>query len=181
MSNTIVAKRYANALFEIAKEKQTLGTTAEEARAVKDAILANPDLLAFLKHPKIGAAQKKQVLEEVFSTVSADTRNTLKLMAERQRTDEIAQMASELVELINEEQSVADAQVYTTRPLSDAEREAISSVFAAKVGKQSLRIENIVDSTLIGGLKLRIGNRIFDGSIQGKLNRLERQLLTQQS
>ena len=95
MSNTIVAKRYANALFEIAKEKQTLGTTAEEARAVKDAILANPDLLAFLKHPKIGAAQKKQVLEEVFSTVSADTRNTLKLMAERQRTDEIAQMASE--------------------------------------------------------------------------------------
>ena len=181
MSNTIVAKRYANALFEIAKEKQTLGTTAEEARAVKGAILASPDLLAFLKHPKIGMAQKMQVLEEAFSTVSADTCNTLKLMVERQRTDEIAEMASELVELINEEQSVADAKAYTTRPLTDAEREAISSVFAPKVGKQSLRIENIVDSTLIGGLKLRIGNRIFDGSIQGKLNRLERQLLTQQS
>jgi F-type H+-transporting ATPase subunit delta len=67
--------------------------------------------------------------------------------------------------------------VYSTRPLTEAEQQALSATFAAKVGKQSLRIENIVDTNLLGGIKLRIGNRIFDGSLRGKLERLERQLL----
>ena len=57
-------------------------------------------------------------------------------------------------------------------------RKHISSTFAAKVGKKSLRIENIVDSNLLGGIKLQIGNRIYDGSLQGKLERLEHQLLS---
>ena len=90
-------------------------------------------------------------------------------------------MAADFVELVNDEQSVAEAKVYTIRPLTEEERAGVSSVFAAKVGKKSLKIENIVDRDLIGGMKLRIGNRIFDGSISGKLNRLERQLLTQHS
>lgn len=72
---------------------------------------------------------------------------------------------------------IADAKVYTVRPLTEAEKEALSVSFAAKVGKKSLRIDNIVDTNLLGGIKLRIGNRIFDGSLRGKLERLERQLL----
>lgn len=181
MSNTIVAKRYAVALFEIAKEKNILDTMIEEARSIKEAFSSNSELLTFLRHPKVSFQQKKDLLTEVFANVSIEMKNTLMLMVERQRTPEIAQMAADFVELTNDEKSIADALVYTTRPLTDAEREAISSVFAAKVGKQSLRIENIVNSEIIGGMKLRIGNRIFDGSVSGKLTRLERQLLTQHS
>lgn len=181
MSNTIVAKRYAVALFEIAKEKNTLDSMIEEARSVKEVFSSNVELLTFLKHPKVTFQQKKDLLTEAFANVSNEMKNTLLLMVERQRTPEIAQMAADFVELTNDEKSIADAQVYTTRPLTDAEREAVSSVFAAKVGKQSLRIENIVDREIIGGMKLRIGNRIFDGSVSGKLSRLERQLLTQHS
>ena len=61
--------------------------------------------------------------------------------------------------------------------LTEEETKAISTTFAKKLGKKDLRIENIVDSNLLGGIKLRIGNRIYDGSLQGKLERLERQLL----
>lgn len=181
MSNSIVAKRYAVALFEICKEKNTLDTVVEEARTVTEVFSTNTELLSFLKHPKISIQQKQQLLTEAFSTISIELKNTLMLMVERKRLDEIAQMAADLVELSNEEKSVADAQVYTTRALTDAEREAVSAAFAPKVGKKSLRIENIVDRDIIGGMKLRIGNRIFDGSISGKLSRLERQLLTQHS
>ena len=66
----------------------------------------------------------------------------------------------------------------STRALTETEYEALSSTFAAKVGKKSLRIENIVDSNLLGGIKVQIGNRIYDGSLQGKLERLEHQLLS---
>ncbi len=180
MSNTLVAKRYATALFTLAQEKKTLEATLEDARAVKEVFSGNGELIAFLKNPRVTFEQKKQLLTDAFGSLSQDMQSTIHLMAGRQRIDEIADMSKAVIELVNEANSTAEAMVYTTRPLTDAEREAISKVFAAKVGKQSLRIENIVDRTMIGGIKLRIGNRIFDGSVSGKLNRLERQLLTQQ-
>ena len=178
MSNSIVAQRYAVALFEIAKEKNVLDAMAEEIRVVKEVFSSNEELNAFLKQPKITLQQKQQVLSDALAGISEYITNTIMLMIERHRTDEIAHMAEDFVELCNEDKSVAEATVYTTRPITEAEREAISSVFAAKVGKKTLRIENIVDRDIIGGMKLRIGNRIFDGSVSGKLNRLERQLLS---
>ncbi|MFS0783852.1 F0F1 ATP synthase subunit delta [Bacillus sp. 1P06AnD] len=177
MSNTIVANRYGAALFELAKEKGALDSIIEEARIVKEVFSSNQEFLSFLSNPKITMEQKKQLLNEAFSTTSQEMRNTLSLMLDTHRTAEIALMAEHVVELVNEEKSVAEAEVYTTRPLTDAERESISTVFAAKVGKKSLKIDNIVNSELLGGIKLRIGNRIFDGSISGKLERLEKQLL----
>lgn len=98
------------------------------------------------------------------------------ILIDRHREDYIAEMADHFIELANDERGIAEAKVYSVRPLTEAESEALSSVFASKVGKQSLRIENIVDSNLLGGIKLRIGNRIFDGSLRGKLERMERQL-----
>jgi F-type H+-transporting ATPase subunit delta len=100
------------------------------------------------------------------------------ILIDRHREDQIVDVANEFLELANDEMGIAEAQVYSTRELTDAEREAISSVFAAKVGKKSLKIENIVDSNLLGGIRLRIGNRIYDGSLRGKLDRLERKLLS---
>ncbi|PLS18336.1 F0F1 ATP synthase subunit delta [Bacillus sp. M6-12] len=177
MSDISVAKRYAVALFQIAKEQNLFDQIEEDLRAVKEVFKTNGELLEFLKHPKVTNEAKKQLIEDTFINISDPVKNTLKLMTDRHRTDVIVQMAVDFIELANEEKSVADAQVYTVRPLSDSERDAVSSSFAAKVGKSTLRIENIVDRGLLGGIKLRIGNRIFDGSVSGKLERLERELL----
>ena len=103
MSNSIVAKRYAVALFEICKEKNILDAVLEDARTVTEVFSTNTELLSFLKHPKISIQQKQQLLTEVFSTISIELKNTLMLMIERKRLDEIAQMAADLVELSNEE------------------------------------------------------------------------------
>lgn len=100
------------------------------------------------------------------------------ILIDRHREDQIVDVANEFLELANNEMGIAEAKVYSTRELTDAEREGISSVFAKKVGKKSLKIENIVDSNLLGGIRLRIGNRIYDGSLRGKLDRLERKLLS---
>ncbi|CAH0345080.1 F0F1 ATP synthase subunit delta [Bacillus sp. CECT 9360] len=177
MSDTSVAKRYAVALFEIAKEQNLLDSIEEELRAVKEVFSTNNELQTFLQHPKVSAEAKRQLIDEAFANLSSQVKNTLLLMTDRHRTDVISQMAASFIELANEENSVADAFVYSVRPLTDNEREAVSSAFAAKVGKRTLRIENIVDRSVLGGIKLRIGNRIFDGSVSGKLERLERGLL----
>ena len=67
--------------------------------------------------------------------------------------------------------------MYSVRPLTEDEQTALSSSFAKKVGKQSLRITNVTDENLLGGIKVQIGTRIYDGSLQGKLTRLERELI----
>lgn len=177
MSDLAVAKRYAVALFQIAKEQNLLDQIEEELRTVKEVFTNDTDLLGFLTHPKLTSDAKRGIVSNAFSSLSTYVQNTLQLMVERHRSDMIAPMADEFVELANEEKSVADATVYTVRPLTEAETEAVSTSFAKKIGKKTLRITNVTDSNLLGGIKLQIGNRIYDGSISGKLDRLSKQLL----
>jgi F-type H+-transporting ATPase subunit delta len=178
MSNSMVAKRYALALFRIAKEQNLLSVIEEELRVVREVVHYNSELNAVLKSSKLPLEKKKEILRTSFASVNAYVLNTLLILVDRHREDEIVEVANQFFELANEESGIAEAKVYSVRELSDAEREAISATFAAKVGKKSLRIENIIDSELLGGIKLRIGNRIYDGSLRGKLNRLERKLLS---
>jgi F-type H+-transporting ATPase subunit delta len=174
----MVAKRYASALFQISKEQQILSNVEEELRVVREVLDYNADLKAVLKSSKLTNENKKEIIRNAFSTVNAYVLNTLMILIDRHREDEIVEVVNQFIELANEEMGIAEAKVYSIRPLTDAEREAVSTTFAAKIGKKSLRIENIVDSDLLGGIKLRIGNRIYDGSLRGKLNRLERKLLS---
>jgi len=178
MSNSMVAKRYASALFQIAKEQQILSKVEEELRVVREVLDYNADLKAVLKSSKLTNENKKEIIRNAFSSVNAYVLNTLMILIDRHREDEIVEVVNQFVDLANEEMGIAEAKVYSIRPLTDAEREAVSTTFAEKIGKKSLRIENIVDSDLLGGIKLRIGNRIYDGSLRGKLNRLERKLLS---
>ncbi len=177
MTGSTVAKRYALALFQLANEQNLLDQMEEELRVVKEVVNENSDLNAVLKSPKLSIEKKKEILKDAFKTVNTFVINTLMILIERHRENEISDVADQFINLANDERGIAEAKVYSIRPLTEVEREALSATFAAKVGKRSLRIENIVDSNLLGGIKLRIGNRIFDGSLRGKLDRLERQLL----
>jgi F-type H+-transporting ATPase subunit delta len=177
MSNSGIAKRYALALFQLAKEQQLLDQMETELRVVKEVVAKNPELTALLKSPKLTKEKKKEILTEAFSSANPYVLNTLNMMVDRRREDNIEALAEQFIELANDERGIAEAKVYTIRPLTAEESAALSTSFAGKVGKKSLVIDNIVDSNLLGGIKLRIGNRIFDGSLRGKLERLERQLL----
>lgn len=178
MSNSMVAKRYALALFRIAEEQQLLGVVEEELRVVKEVMQYNTDIKAVLKSSKLTLEKKKEIFKQAFASVNAYVINTLLILIDRHREDEIIEVANQFFELADDEMGVADAEVSSIRELTDAERAAISATFAMKIGKKSLRIENIIDSELLGGVKLRIGNRIYDGSLRGKLDRLERKLLS---
>lgn len=178
MSQNIVAERYALALFEAAKEQNIVPKVEEELRMIKQAVTSNPGFITLLQSPNLSLHEKKTMLEGVFAGVTPLVINTLKLLVDRHRQDEILGVADGFIASANKENGIAEAVVYSVRPLTGTETETISATFAAKVGRRTLNIENVVDSNLLGGVKIRIGNRIFDGSLQGKLNRLERTLTT---
>jgi F-type H+-transporting ATPase subunit delta len=178
MTVSTVAKRYSLALFRIVKDANLLDKVEEELRVIKEVLYTNSDLNAVLKSPKLTNEKKKELLKDAFGTVNTSVLNTMMLLIDRHREGQISEVADGFIELANAERGIAEAKVYSIRPLTETEKEVLSSSFAAKVGKKSLRIENIVDSNLLGGIRLRIGNRIYDGTLKGKLERLERKLLS---
>jgi F-type H+-transporting ATPase subunit delta len=181
MSQDVVAKRYAVALFQLTNEQNSLEQVEEELTAVQKVLNENEDFLALLAHPKITREQKKTFFKDAFANVSESVINTLLLLIDRKREDVISDMVDYFIELANDARGVADAAVYSVRELSKDEEKAISEIFSKRIGKEKLHIHNIVDKSLLGGVKIRIGNTIFDGSVKRKLERLERQIVSAKS
>ncbi|WP_170008351.1 F0F1 ATP synthase subunit delta [Bacillus fonticola] len=173
---SVVAKRYALALFELVKAQGQLDEVEAELREIRQAIRTTPELVTVLQSPKLSSEKKKELVKGAFAGAAPYVLNMLQLLVERHRETEIATVAEQFIALANEEKGIAEAVVTSARPLTAEEKASLSDVFAAKVGKQTLRITNEVDSELLGGVRIKIGNRIYDGSLRGKLNRLEREL-----
>ncbi|PGL71303.1 F0F1 ATP synthase subunit delta [Bacillus sp. AFS055030] len=177
MSNELVAKRYANALFELATEQNLVGTVEHDLQVVKKEYVGNLELNKFLKHPGITKESKKSVLNDTFASISQTVLNLVCLLVDRGRVNIIPSLVTEYIQIANESRNIADATVYSVEKMSSEELDKIGALFASKLGKNSLRITNEIDSTLIGGYKVRIGNRIYDGTLKNKLVRIERELI----
>ncbi|WP_078556139.1 F0F1 ATP synthase subunit delta [Bacillus alkalicellulosilyticus] len=178
MSNQAVANRYAVALFQLAKENNVLDTVENELQLVKQVVKATPDFMTVLMNPKVVASKKKELIRNSFgSNVSEIVFQTIFLLIDRKRIDILLPLIDKYKKLSLDALNIAEAKVYSAYELSEEEKNELSTVFARKIGKTKLVIENIVDKDLIGGIKLRIGDRIYDGSLQGQLDRLQRGLL----
>jgi F-type H+-transporting ATPase subunit delta len=174
--DTVVAKRYAKALFEIAQEQNRIAEVEAELKAVVSVLNQNDDFAKLLKHPGIGAESKKALLKNIFeSQLSEMTFNTLLLLIERGREDLLESLVSYFVKITSEALGQAQATVYTPVELSGAELSNIAAKFSALTGKQ-IRVEPVLDKSLLGGIRVRIGDRLYDGSLSGKLERLKKTL-----
>ncbi|MEC5424470.1 F0F1 ATP synthase subunit delta [Virgibacillus sp. C22-A2] len=178
MSEAVVAKRYADALFQLGSEKAVLEQFVEELQVVKEVFQTNANLYTFLKHPRVNNAKKKQFLEEVFQGLQTDVVNTLKLLVERHRVEITPSIIDHFLQLVNDAKGIAEATVYSVRELSDSERQELEISFAKRFNKRKIQLTNIVDPSIIGGIKIRMGNSIYDGSVSGKLKRIERNIVT---
>nr|P09220.1 RecName: Full=ATP synthase subunit delta; AltName: Full=ATP synthase F(1) sector subunit delta; AltName: Full=F-type ATPase subunit delta; Short=F-ATPase subunit delta [Bacillus sp. PS3]pir/S01400/ H+-transporting two-sector ATPase (EC 3.6.3.14) delta chain - thermophilic bacterium PS-3 [Bacillus sp. PS3]CAA30651.1 unnamed protein product [Bacillus sp. PS3] len=178
MNQEVIAKRYASALFQIALEQGQLDRIEEDVRAVRQALAENGEFLSLLSYPKLSLDQKKALIREAFAGVSTPVQNTLLLLLERHRFGLVPELAGTVSRpRSTTARGIAKAVAYSGAASTDEELRALSDVFAQKVGKQTLEIENIIDPELIGGVNVRIGNRIYDGSVSGQLERIRRQLI----
>ncbi len=179
MKQDHVAKRYAIALFELAKEQNSVAQISEELEVVSE-VVENTNLFdTYFKNPKVSAAEKKNLVQTSFQGKISDTLlNTLFLLIDKKREGILFKMVEEFLKLTHLEQGIAEAKVYTAKPLTDAEKIAFEATFSKVAGKAKLTINNIVDPELIGGFKVRIGDRIYDGSVLSQLRRIERRMIS---
>ncbi|SEC32736.1 F0F1 ATP synthase subunit delta [Paenibacillus sp. GP183] len=176
MSDIVVAKRYAKALFEVAKQQSIISQVEEELKSVADAIIGNVDLQKFLNHPGVDNKVKKDLLKQIFDgKISEPVWNMLQVLIDKGREDIVPALVHDYVKIANEAQGLANATVYSAFALSKNQIADIAAHFKKITGK-TLRVETAIDPKLLGGIQVRIGDRLYDGSISGKLSRLAKSL-----
>jgi F-type H+-transporting ATPase subunit delta len=176
MSDVTVAKRYAKALFEIAKEQNNIPQVEQDLRTVVTVIKENGDVQKLLLHPNIDKAAKTNLLKQLFEGKVVDSvLSTLLLLIDRGREEILPHLLADYIKISNEALGQATAIVYTPFALSESEAQNVAAHFGKLTGK-TIRVENVIDPSLLGGMQVRIGDRLYDGSLSGKLNRLEKTL-----
>lgn len=173
-------KRYAKALYEACQERGIADQAIGQMREVS-AVLADPELLTVLTHPNIDASVKTGVLQQVFQGKVADeVLNLLLLLVERKRAEQIPAVYGEFVKIVDEAMGRAEAVVYSHQALNAQETSSIQATFSTLTGK-TVHVTNIIDTALLGGIKVSIGDKLYDGSLSGKLKRLEKELQASQA
>jgi F-type H+-transporting ATPase subunit delta len=175
----LVAKRYGTAIFELAKEQDAVMTLQEEILAIKGSF-EDPELKEFLTQPKIPVNEKISVLENALSDkVGHDILGLLILVINKGRQDHISQILEEVLDLIDAHNGRVKAYISSAEALSDKQKTDVINQLATLTKKEILPNYEI-DPSLIGGLVIRIGDRIVDNSIKGHFHSMSRELLETQ-
>ncbi len=177
MIPTRIINRYINALLAIAAAQNMTADVERELHLVHHLLEENPDLLNMLLHPKISRLRKKRLLDEVFgTTVSVPVKNFLHLLVEKKREGIIPYVGEAFNKAADRLRGILHATVKSAMELSPEHRQTLKTAME-NMTRSTVSIAYELDASLLGGLQVFIGNSILDGSIQGRLNRLQKYLL----
>lgn len=165
----LVSKTYSEAIFEIALEEGRLTDIQNEFNFVINAFKEYPDFFEIIKTPKISAKEKKMILHETFeSHVSQTLLNFLKIIIDKKRGTDILDIKNAFDVRIDTHNNVVKATVESVIPLSEEQLESLKGTLAKMTGK-NVFIETRLNPELIGGLVVKMGDHIIDGSVKFKL------------
>jgi F-type H+-transporting ATPase subunit delta len=174
----VVAHRmYARALFQAAQEAGRVDAVAGDLAAMASAMDDVPELRAFLRNPQIEPSGKAEVLEQIAAGADELVRNFVQLVAEKGRAGELPEISTELEALVARAQNRLAVELTTAYELSDEEAASIVEQIEKASGR-TVEATRTVDAGLIGGIVLRIGSHLADGSVRGRLERLRHELAT---
>lgn len=169
------ARRYADAAFEIGRSDRTLDRWERDLAELRQAV-ARPELQRLIEHPAVPFAEKERVLRRVVaSDVAPQAINLILLMVRRGRPGQIGRMVDRFTELLRRERGISLAEVRTAQALEAEQRAAVAERLRSLTGDQ-IEMNEVVDEALIGGIAVRIGDRLYDASVRSRLERLRARL-----
>ncbi|WP_018132966.1 F0F1 ATP synthase subunit delta [Effusibacillus pohliae] len=171
-----VAKRYADALFSIAREQNNIDGVEADLATILAALNEHPELKRILQHPAISPDVKKQQVAELFGEVVSNTvMNLFRLLLDRRREDQLANIYEQYTRLADEHRGRVKAHIETAVALSADDLKQLAEKLGAACGKQ-LDLTASVKPELIAGARLKVGDRVIDATVQGQLERFGQSL-----
>ena len=173
-ARTGIAKRYAEAVFDIARANGSFDRWSTELEAVAQ-VQKDPEVAALLATPAIGLAVKESIVTKMLPGLSPEAANLVRLLLRRGRFALAQQIADHYRLMVNEYRGITTAEVTSAVPLTAEELRAIEQRLSAITGRQVVA-ETTVDRSILGGIVARIGDQLIDASVRGRLESLRKRL-----
>jgi F-type H+-transporting ATPase subunit delta len=166
-------RRYAEAAFQIATRDDSIAVWRRELDQAVES--TNDELMGVLANPAIPLDQRLATADGVFRGLSQPVRNLILLLVRRGRIEQLQRLVDEFVRLDERRQNITHASATSALPLTDIEVRALTARLEQMTGGR-IALDTSVDESLLGGLIVRVGDRLIDGSVRGRLERLRNQL-----
>jgi F-type H+-transporting ATPase subunit delta len=176
-----VARRYAGALFDVARRNATLVRVDSQLAAFRGLLDEHAELRRVFESPAVPPQKKRAILDAILERgggVDGEVRQVLRMLADRDRLALLAEIAGAFDARLRQERRLLRAEVVTAVPLPDAQRASLASALSRAAGSE-LTITEKVDPAIIGGVVARVGSIVFDGSVARQLERMRARLLQQ--
>jgi F-type H+-transporting ATPase subunit delta len=171
----VVARTYARALFQAAKEHGRIDEVRDELETFVKAVDEVPELRSLVRNPELDPPAKAAALNAVLEDADELIRNFVRVVTEKGRASQLDEIAREYDELVAAEEQILNVELTTAYELSDDDAASIVKQIEEASG-QRVEAARTVDPDLIGGLVLRAGSLEVDSSVRGRLDRLRRDL-----
>ena len=176
MKPLAIVDRYARSIFELAEEAGKTNILFQELAAVSEAMSVRPELLNLLQNPLITRGEKEALIQGILGPETSKlSERFLNLLVEKNRIDLYPLIVARLRGIIYEHQAIAEAAVVSARELHPSIIQLIQKALERATMKKVL-IQTEMDSNLLGGIQIRLGNRLIDGTLRTKLHWLDSQL-----
>jgi ATP synthase F1 delta subunit len=170
-----IAEVYARALFEVAKEHDVLDRVHEELGEFAEALSEERTLQVFLFSPYFSSQEKREGVRKIVSDADERIVNFLELLAERHRMPALFRIKRELDALWAEENKLLPVTVTSAIELDEGLVEEIGERIQEQTGRK-VELSSNVDPEVLGGLMVRVGNMVLDGTVRNRLERLRKQV-----
>ncbi|HEY3314700.1 MAG TPA: F0F1 ATP synthase subunit delta [Bacillota bacterium] len=171
-----VARRYAQALFDLAAEKGLVDQFRQELKGVGRYLESQPEAVAILADPLVAPAKKKALIDQTFPRpIHPLLANLLHLLVDKRRIEHLAEVISAYNGLVDKHLDIVEVQVTSAVALGPGEQAGLVRALEKTMGKH-VRLMGAVDEKIMGGLVVRIDDRLYDGSLRTRLDRLRREM-----
>jgi len=172
-----IGRRYAEAIFEIARENNTIDRTLDDVQGIAS-MFSKRTLAYLLNEPKVPAQRKEKAIRQgLASRVLPTSLNLALLVVQRQLVDAMPNIARELAQMVLDYKNQAVAEVTTAAPMDEQQLNRVRQALERNTGKTIL-MQTKVQPEILGGVIARVGDEVIDGSIRHRLAVLKQQLLT---
>ncbi|MBU0485433.1 MAG: F0F1 ATP synthase subunit delta [Proteobacteria bacterium] len=174
MKNTVLAKRYAKALFAVGKEEGSLEELSRNLAEVAAAIATTPELIDALVNPVYPVEVREKVMDYVIKSMKASQvmANFLNLLVQKKRANVLADIAEVFQVMVDDDNNICRGKVVSATELSSSLNDKVKAMLEKITGRQVI-LKNEVDPSIIGGLIAKVGDLVLDGSIKTQLTGLK--------
>ena len=174
----LAAKTYGESLFELAVEENKLELLLEEVQMLQQILTRHEDLCKLMTHPKIGKEEKMDIMENILKgRVSDELTGFLNIIIAKGRFKEIFKILEYFIARVKEDKKIGVVYVSSAVELKEYQKKALTDKLISITSYETMEMNYNVDATLIGGMVIRIGDRVVDSSIKNQLSDLKSDLL----